>query len=76
MRMGTSGHSFFIYGGTALQSLIDGEIIDNNTGSFYTGSGMPVHIISWNLNDNATNEDYVSWSLTLTEDKDDINMTN
>lgn len=82
MRMGNSGHTFFIKGGTAIQWILEGEAEDispggNHTGSYYIpGSGIPIQIATWSIEDAATDEDYVSWEMVCTEDKDTINMSN
>lgn len=74
IRMALSGHTFYMKGAKAVQSLIDGEAHDliggTQVGSLYTGSGIPIIITNWSTEDVAENDNYVSWEMTCAEDKD------
>lgn len=75
LRMAMSGHTFHIRGGTALRTIIEGQANDFKEGTqvgtlYNTGSGMPVVVNTFNCEDVATMEDYVTWNLGLSEDKD------
>lgn len=74
-RMNESGHTFYLKGGTLLQWLIDGER-NESVGSYYTGSGIPIIITSWNSDDASDESEYVSWGISAVEDKDTIFLTN
>ena len=80
IRMALSGHQFYFRGGTAVQSIIDGEAHDitngSQVGSLYTGSGIPVIIATWDMEDVAEKQDYVTWNLSLIEDRDSTFLTN
>lgn len=75
MRMALSGHTFYIKGGTAVQYLID-STDSESFGNYYTGSGIPVKVANWSIEDAAVNLEYVSWQLALIEDKDTVFLTN
>ena len=83
MRMALSGHTFYVRGGTAMQSIINGQVNDINgitgsqVGSFYpTGSGIPIQIATWHLEDVAELQDYTTWEMALIEDKDSLFFSN
>lgn len=78
MRMATSGRTFHLRGGTAIQYLIDGEKSHTSLGSsFYvSGSGIPVTVAAWSVEDLAAEKEYVTWTMSFIEDKDEINLGN
>lgn len=79
-RLATSGRTFWLKGGTAIQQIIDGQndLTTIANGSFFAsvGSGVPVTIVDWVIEDAASDIEYVSWSMNLAEDKDNTHYTN
>ncbi|MDP2692263.1 MAG: hypothetical protein Q8O88_01325 [bacterium] len=74
VRLAMCAHTYHLRGGTALQSIIDPQANDfkegTHVGSLYSGSGIPVVIASYSLEDTAQMQDFVSWTIGFVEDKD------
>ena len=69
MRLGISGHQFYLKGTRLLDNILAGE--NETVGSIYdAGSGVPVTIETWSTDARSSVANEVTWNMTFQEDRE------